>query len=242
MTLQEYIDEIKLELTGEVLDIELSDEILGKIVNKALREVQRYIDTSKLVQVPFSRCIDLTPLNCTSVTKVYRTKGYIATDGNVEQIKSGDLDPFQAQMWKVFSNNGTMYNLQDYVLNYLSYNTLLQMRASSSTDLSFKEVHNKDEHKLYLNVMQEEPQYVAIEFVPKMVDASDVVDPYWTNILLRLSVALTKVTLGRVRTRYVQNNALWTQDGEIMLNEGTEELNNLRETLRKNSLLFYPAD
>ena len=61
-------------------------------------------------------------------------------------------------------------------------------------------------------------------------------------ILMRLSIALTKVTLGRIRTRYTQSNALWTQDGDTILAEGREELTNLREALLANSELCYPID
>ena len=245
MTLQDYIDEIRLELTGDVLTLEVTDETLGKIVHKALREVQRYIDSTKVITVPFARCIDLN--NCewftehvSSITKIYRTEGYMNTG---DKPRSGaDLDPFQAQMWKVFSNNGCMYNLQDYILNYMSYNTLMQMRNTMSTDLTFKEVHTKDEHKLYINVSVEEPTSITIEYVPKFLEPDDIVSDYWIDIVQRLAIALTKVTLGRIRTRYKQSNALWEQDGDTMLAEGSEELNNIRETLRKNSLLFFPVD
>ena len=57
-----------------------------------------------------------------------------------------------------------------------------------------------------------------------------------------LSVALMKIGLGRIRSRYTQSNALWTQDGEQLLNEGNEELTTLREQLRVASQLTYPID
>ena len=53
---------------------------------------------------------------------------------------------------------------------------------------------------------------------------------------------MVKVALGRIRTRFTQSNALWTQDGETLLQEGNEELKELREILRVNSTLFYPVD
>ena len=59
---------------------------------------------------------------------------------------------------------------------------------------------------------------------------------------MRLSLAQTKVTLGRIRTRYVQSNALWSQDGDTILQEGKEELDNIRQMLLDNSELTYPID
>jgi hypothetical protein len=57
-----------------------------------------------------------------------------------------------------------------------------------------------------------------------------------------MSVALTKIVVGRIRTRFVQSGALWTQDGDKILEEGNTELKELREVLRANSNLVYPID
>ena len=70
----------------------------------------------------------------------------------------------------------------------------------------------------------------------------EITSDYWIDILKRLSLAMTKVALGRIRTRFTQTNALWTQDGETMLQEGNEELKELREILRTNADLFQVLD
>ena len=59
---------------------------------------------------------------------------------------------------------------------------------------------------------------------------------------MRMSKALTKVTLGRIRGRYTQSNALWTSDAETMLQEGQNELTELRTYLAKNTQLLFPID
>ena len=84
--------------------------------------------------------------------------------------------------------------------------------------------------------------YITIEYVPEFKDVDDIKSDYWIDILVRLSIALTKVTLGRIRSRYTQSNALWTQDGDKLLEEGNAELVALRETLRVNSQIIYPID
>ena len=57
-----------------------------------------------------------------------------------------------------------------------------------------------------------------------------------------MSIALVKIVLGRIRTRYTQSNALWTQDGDKLLDEGTTELKELREILRTNDNLILPLN
>ena len=90
--------------------------------------------------------------------------------------------------------------------------------------------------------MYNNPTYITIEYVPKLFDPEDVVSDYWIDILERLSLAQTKILLGRIRTRHVLSNAVYTQDGDIILQEGNTELSELREILRNNSALFYPID
>lgn len=237
MTLQQYIDNIKLELTGGVLELELPDSTLGQVVNRALQEVQRFIDSTEILTVPFARCIDLSNSNVSSVSRVYRTSGFM---GDTESPTGGVMDPMYVQQWMAFTNGGTMYNLQNYVSNYIAYNTLMQMRNTTSTDLDFKE--DRQANKLYISCQTNVPEMITIEYVPKFQTVEQVKSDYWIDILQRLSIAQTKVILGRIRSRYTQSGALWTQDGEIMLSEGTEELKELREQLNVNSQLIYPRD
>lgn len=239
MTLEQYIEAIKLELTGGILELEIPDEILGKVVNKAFKEIQRYIDTTNFITIPYADCIDLDGFQdykCSSIVNIYRCEGY---DGGVSS-EAGVLDPMYMQRWMVFSNGGTMYNLQNYLLNYMSYNTLLQMRNTTSTDLFYKE--DKLNKKLYINTAYDKPEKITIEYVPIFNDVSEITSDYWQDILQRLALAMTKIVLGRIRSRYTQSNALWTQDGEVLLAEGNEEITNLREILRTNSSLFLPVD
>jgi len=240
-TKDQYIEDIKFQLTGGVLDLEIDNKGIGRCIDQALIELQRYIDETKLITVPFSRVIDLKDFKHSSIVKVYRSEGLVGDTTVTQGGISSNVDPMYAQTWMTFSNGlGGQYNLQSYLLNYLSYNTLLQMRSNMSTDLSFKEDKHAD--KLYINVAHGIPTYITIEYVPIFQDVEEVTSDYWIDILKRMSLAITKVALGRIRTRFTQSNALWTQDGERMLEEGNTELKELRETLKVNSSLFYPID
>lgn len=236
MTLEEYVEEIKLELTGCVLELEISDETIGSVVKKAFREIHRFIDTTKLITIPYVPCIDMKGFECSSIHAIYRTEGF---DGDSSSGGS-QVDPMYAQRWMAFSSGGTMYNLNNYLLNYMSWNTLLQMRNNSSTDLAFK--YDKNAEKLYINVGYDRPTNITIEYVPILKDVSEVTSDYWIDILQRLALAMTKIVLGRLRSRFTQNNAQWSQDGEQLLQEGNEEKNNIEEILRVNSSLFFPID
>lgn len=238
MTITDVIEEIKLELTGQILELEIEDDTIAAVIKKALRELQRYWDEMAFVTVPYASCIDYTgtPLeDSSSIVKVYRIQG-MGTASDVNAM----ADPLLMQQWMVFSNAGTMYNLQDYVMNYAAWTSLSQVKNTLSTDLSFTE--DKHSHKLYINNSLTAPGYVTIQYIPKLHAVDDIKSDYWQDILIRLSIALTKVTLGRIRSKYSQTNALWGIDGEKILEEGNTDLKELREILRANSQMIFPID
>ena len=235
-SLKDYIEDIKLELTGGILELEIDDDTIGKVVKRSFTELQRYIDETRLIDVPFARCIDLSGLKHRNIVAVYRTSAV----GDVPSDSSSFVDPTYASIWMTFGNGVSMYNLNNYLLNYMSYNTLLQTRNSMSTDLSFKE--NRQEDKLYVNVSSGIPQRITIEYIPIFDDVSEIKSEYWQDILLRMSTALTKVILGNVRTRFTQTSPLWEQDGSAMREEGNTEIQAIRETLRANASMTYPVD
>ena len=240
MKLDEIIDELKIELTGYILDMEITDETLVSVVKKALRELTRYWDESRLITIPFASCIKLEGEffreEVSSIVKVYRTEGF----GEPSEGLSVMNDPLQMAQFAIFSNGGTMYNLQDYVMNYASWMTMYQIKNTMSTDLAFRE--DRHDNKLYISCGNSRPSMITVEYIPKLKSVEDIKSDYWIDILIRLCIAMTKVVLGRIRTRFTQSNALWVQDGERILDEGNTELKELREILRINSNLIMLTD
>lgn len=236
MKMQEFVEDIKWQLTGGLLELEIPDTSIEKAVNLALKEIQRYIDSTTFVTVPYADVIDLKgfqDVKCSAITGVYRTEGYAGTANNLS-------DPMYAQQWLIFSNYGSMYNLQNYMLNYMAYNTVSQIRNTTSTDLDYK--IDKVKEKLYINIAYNKPTKITLEYIPIFQDVSEVTSDYWIDIIKRMATAHTKIVLGRIRSKYKQSNALWTLDGDQLLAEGNAELEKLRDTLEANSTIFFPED
>lgn len=255
MTLKEYIEYIKLEVTGGLLNLEITDEQIAKLINSSLIELQRYTDESRLIEVPFSSCIDLAKIEeesdkdegdwknlhirVSSVTNIYR----VIPLGDIEKTSGSisSIDSMYAQLWMGFNaGGGSMNLLNNYMLNYMSYNTLLQIRNTASTDMAFKYDHQGK--KLYVNTSGSDPRALTIEYVPVYNTVEDVKSDYWIDQLRKMAVAKTKIALGRIRTFAKQTNALYTLDGDTILAEGNEELRTQREKLEQNSDIFYPVD
>lgn len=232
MKMQSYIDEIKLDITGGILELEIDDTVLKKIVNSAMRELQRYICSTKLITIPYEKCIDLTKYKVNAVARVYRANSEASTDGN-------STDPLQLGFYQLASG-GNMYNYNDYINRYASWNLIQQTANTTSTDLSF--YYEDSEKKLYVNTTMNKGANITIEYIPRYEKVEDITSDYWIDILMRLSKALTKTTVGRIRSRFTQANALWTQDGPELLQQGQAELAEIRQHLQSNTQLLYCVD
>lgn len=237
MTLDAYIDEIKLKLTGKVLELELTDETLASIVNASLREIQRYIQSTSLVTLPYTPCIDMSEYHPNTISRVYRADGYGI--GPSITAASSNSDPMYMGMWQMMSGGGNVYNMTDWTYRYASWNTALQTRNTLSTDLIFR--FDESTNNLYINCSFNTPDKVTVEYIPRYNDVSEIKSDFWTDVLFRLSLAQTKVAVGRIRTRFTQSNALWSQDTNI-LQEGLDELSSIREKLEQSTYLQYSVD
>lgn len=238
MDMQAIIDEIRLALTGDVLDLELSDASLTKIVNKSLREVQRYIDTVAILTLPYSKCIDLSTYRISAVIGIRRAEGYVASSET--NTNSGVMDPMYASQWMILSGTGNVKNMTDYAYNYASWNTILQVRNTTSTDLAF--FFDKPNSKLYVNVSSNLPSKITILYIPRFDNVEEVTSDFWIDVLVRMATAESKIAVGRIRTKFKQANAPWSLDGDTILAKGEEELAALRQELKDSTQLVYGQD
>lgn len=240
MEMSYYVDNIKLMTTGDLLKIEIPDETIEKAINMALQELNRYYNVSQFVAIGRNgSCVDLAKVEednkveINYVANVFRTNALSSTNDNT----TSSVDPVYASYW---TQTGSYYMSTNKMYDYVAYNIMNQLQNTSSTDLRFTE--DQVNKKLYVNLASNESTDLTIEFVPVLKTVEQVSGNYWIDILNRLGLAYLKIILGRIRTRYTQSNALWTQDGDNLLNEGKEELNALRERLQQKANVTYPMD
>ena len=135
-----------------------------------------------------------------------------------------------------FINDFTGSNLSNSELDYSNGQSAYYRLADGTVDIVIAKEPSEDE------IEYAERKGVTIEYVPRYDTVEEIVSDYWIDALIRMAVALTKITVGRVRTRYTQANALWTQDGTQLLQEGLEEYRALQEYLQANTQLVYGID
>lgn len=225
MTMQEYVDDIDFQISGGILELEIRDQ-LPKCVNKAFREIKRYMNTPSYKTVPYSNSIDCSQYNAYNVISVLRSAPIYGTT-----YGTSDMDVFSLAA----SATGTSY------LNYYENRMMqIQQRNTISTDLEF--IWEPETRMLRLSVNPPYPSHITIEYVYDYKNVEEVKDPYWVDWILQLATGYAKVVTGRIRSKYLLKSSQFELDGKDLVAEGTEEVNHIREFLRANVDNLYPHD
>lgn len=228
-TMKSYTDYVMKNLGNQILKIELTESQVEEIVEMALGELAHYINDTKSITVPYNNIIDTSkwPLKVSVVNYVMRGQSainYIPVDAISTYYVNG-------------VNNG----LASLSLDQITTAMMAQQNINSlSTDLDFR--FEKDEQKLYVTCNSRIPDTVTIDYMPEYTCVDDIKEPYWQNILKRFSLAMTKVILGRIRSKYTLNSSQYTIDGPTMLSEGNQELAEMRTTLKDNTDSLFVID
>lgn len=230
MTLAEYVDEINFSLGGSVLDVEIEKD-LPRCVNRAFREVKRYVTTPAYMTVPFGvstngvgATLDLSDKNVYSVVNVMRPNSY-------NSLSMNTLD--------VFGLNQT-YSAITNVNDYLNRMLRLQEINTISTDLDFI----WDAHTKKLSVTMNPPftNMITIQYIPDYKDVEEITEVFWVDIILKLATAYAKQVIGRIRSKYTLNSSQYSLDGEQLLSEANTEIQEILTYLRTNVDLVFPID
>ena len=228
MTLAEYTEEIAFQLGGTVLDLEIAND-LPRCVNRAFREVKRYVTTPAYMTLPWNsnnggNCISLKDKNVYSIINVMRPNSY-------NSLSVNSLDVFGlAQSYSAVTN------LDAYMNRMLR----LQQMNTISTDLDFVwDAHTKN---LYVTMNPPYTNQITISYVPDYQSVEEITEVYWVDIILKLATAYAKQVLGRIRSKYSLNSAQYNLDGETLLAEAKEEINEVITFLRENVDLAFPID
>lgn len=228
-TMKSYVDYVMKNLGNQILKIELSESQVEEIVEMALGELAHYINDTKSITVPYKSVIDTSkwPLKVSVVNYVMRGQSainYIPVDAITTYYVNG-------------INNGMTGLSLDQIANAM----MAQQNVNAlSTDLDFR--FEKDEQKLYVSCNAMKPSTITVDYMPEYTCVDDIKEPYWQNYLKRFSLAMTKVILGRIRSKYTLNSSQYTIDGPTMLSEGNQELDEIRTTLKDNTDSLFVID
>lgn len=228
MTLEEMAEDIKIELGAPIVNVE-NESIIPSLINKSLREVSPYITETHFITVPYStNGIDVSKYNISSIVQIFRTQ-------NPSRV-ADFTDIYSLSSLNTAYTSSTNLLMSDYL-----YRTQMnQLKSTITTDLDF--TYDKDAQVLYINTFYPRPDRVTIAYIPVFNDVSELRDLYWINKVLRLAIALCKISLGHIRGKYELSSSLYKLNGDQMVSEGISERDAVRQELIDNADLAFPID
>ena len=229
MTLAEYTDEISFQLGGSVVDLEI-EKNLARCVNRAFREIKRYVTTPAYMTLPYNAgsgaggTLNLKEHNVYSVINVMRPSSY-------NSLSMNTLD--------VFGLNQT-YSAVTNMNAYMNRMLRLQQINTISTDLDF--IWDAHDKKLSVTMNPPYTNQVTIQYIPDYQSVEEITEVYWVDFILKLATAYAKQVIGRIRSKYTLNSAQYNLDGETLIAEAKEEIAEIQTFLKTNVDLAFPID
>ena len=228
LTKEQYVKYIKLQLGAPIVWVELED-MLEDVLDMAFQELKGYITDSETMTVPYANVIDLADKKVASISYVMRGSPNISVSG------------LQDMMYIYTSRNRTSGVTNSFTLSDYARALMVQQNKNAlSTDLDF--MYDRKNEKLYLYEQKVTSNTVTLVYTPEYEDVSEIYEEFWINLLKRLSLAMTKEALGRIRGKYALNSATYNLDADQLLSEAQSELTEIRTFLNSNKDLLLPMD
>lgn len=224
MLMSEIVDQISFKL-GLPANSNVENLSIEKAVLVAFQELKVYMGTPVNKTVPFSTRLDLLKLDIhtTKVWDVFAANpkvGILSTN-----VDTGNVFALAATVGSGFS--GVYSGNLDPIVQQL---TRAQLTNVLATD--FQWTYDLPNQVVYCTCKAPQPSVVTIRYTPNYQDVSEIENPTWINYLVRMGEANMKIALGRSRSKYKVEGSNVSLDGEILLQEGTQELDKIREELK----------
>ena len=107
------------------------------------------------------------------------------------------------------------------------------IKNSISTDLQF--MYDEQNKLLYVSANTPYPVYITLTYIADYDDPSELKTSYWQDWMRRLAIAHYKVFVGQKRSKMKIQNSPVQLNGEELLQEGLNELKEIREYLAQNN-------
>lgn len=226
MKMEEYVSQIAFTLGLPANEnIEECDFKQGVLI--AFRELKKAMRTPVDKTVPYSTRIDLLAVGIKTKRVLYVQPAEPKLGLTLGSIESGNVFQVAAAV-NVYSTvgQGNIINI-DPIMKELALN---QVRNTLSTDFQWR--YDTQNQVVYCTHKDPIPVSVTIRYVPIFEDVSEIDSDVWTDYLFRMALANCKIALGRSRSKYTIEGSNVTLDGEALLAEGNQELQDIRAELK----------
>ena len=213
MTEQNVRSYIETMLGKSKVSIELQEDDFHEIITQALEKLRPYYSGVRYIQVDGANSpIDVSSHNIIEIVAIYDT----GSDG---------IPQLQSQM---FLNPGVFVYDNNFRNNYISYLTYSKLAAAyENINLSswkFDHVHQL----LYLS--KDKP--MVLKALVELRAVTDIEEKsHWAAWFKDYCLALAKIVVGRMRSKYTLSNGQYQLDGNVILQEGLSDKQRLEDEM-----------
>lgn len=238
--LQFIKDSVAFELGGPMVDVEIPDESIEKLVQRALTILSKYslvviwhtvaLRTSEGTESSFARYVDTTdfPFKISYIVDILKSRGNndaLANTADIAGIPMG---------WALRSGRSSQTNYTDMIG---SVSTLLNERALVSRLLgSFKDQCtydlDKPRNRLWIDVGFPASSNITLEYIPRLtIDQIGILEyfPEAYDFITQYTIALSMISLGRARGKYAVGNYDWSISSADLVTSGQAKIEKLME-------------
>lgn len=246
-TRQEYKDMILTVLGDSIVDIELEDIGFDKIFKLVFMKIKPRIGTTKFMTIPIANSINLKPMKVYAVINVYRSSpvanGYGESTSSSSMYSDAILFNPSLLLTGISGYNNSLnrtlgITASDNVAISLLTTQLINQASGRSSDIDFE----FDDGVLYVETTGAGTESITLEYIPDYESIEEIEEPFWQNFFFDMSLAYSKIAIGRARSKYRLSNLPYELDGEALIQEGNQELERLNELLKEENDIFYFLD
>lgn len=217
MKMEDYEAAVKFGFGGDIIETEL-DGSYPQIIEEALRQAKVYMKESRIKTYPWAKVIDTTNDRILRVQRIFR-----GTASDLSAAGANINDPAGFDLWlgsAVIGQGANYAGVYSFAQQFSRLSKYQQIFNSIGSDIDYK--YNYAEKKLY-PISNRPPSSFTIYYVLDYDNVEQVEAPEWQNMIVRLAIAIGKMTLGKIRGSWKQTSPLHETNAAEYVSEGNAE-------------------
>lgn len=211
-----WISRIRLMMgASNILRLEVTEEDISSLIDIAFEKARPFTVDSTEITLPYSNKIDLSPYNIEEVVKIQAAS--------------------QLAMSASAGTDELMFDFQAYTVGKLD--TMTMVRRSVTPDINIPFTYLSDKHLLFVSPGWTDGGITI--YGTRTIPLGELKDDRVKQWIYSYALALTKQVVGRIRSKAKSTNVPIELDGDTLLNEAQQELQDLETKL--NSEQFGPT-
>lgn len=217
MTMDEYKNAVSLAFGAGIVETEIDDS-LEVFIEEALRQAKAYMKETRIKTYNWGKVIDTKEDRILRVERIFRGT---ASDLSASGANINDPSGFDIWLGSAVIGQGVVGSgMYQFAQQFSRISKYQKMFNSLGSDIDYKYVYA--EKKLY-PISNRPPSQFTILYVLDYDNIEQVEAPEWQNMIIRLAIALGKMTLGKIRGSWRQTSALHETNASEYVAEGNAE-------------------